>query len=239
MKAMILAAGLGTRLKGITEHTPKCLVQAGGLTMIEHTIHALQSAGVSSIIINTSYLSEKVLDFFAKHKYENIEIVFSYEKELLGTGGGLLKASAFFWEVDSFIVHNADVYSTIDLKKVIKKHEDNRALATLVVMDRPTSRPLLFSDGKLVGWKIENEAVKYGLNIDPNVHPYAFSGIQVLSNEIFSFLAEEQTPFSIITSYLKASERGALVQAYLEKDAFWIDMGTPERLQELRDYLTY
>lgn len=237
MKAMILAAGLGTRLRGITQHTPKCLVEAGGMTMLEHTMMALKRAGVTSVIINIHHFAESIVDFVSEHGIEGLDVQFSRERDLLGTGGGLLNAASFFRDSEIFIVHNADIFSTVDLSRVLDRHSASGALATLVVMECPTSRPLYFSrDGMLSGWRTEEEIHPAGLCTE-DLKECSFCGIQVVSRELLPVLAEEKPPFSIISSYMKASMRGEPVLSFpVEKD-YWIDAGTPENLQALRAYL--
>ncbi len=238
MKAMILAAGLGTRLKEITQAIPKCLVEAGGLTMIEHTIFALRKAGVDFVVINLHYLAERVLEFFSSKRFEGISINFSHEEDLLGTGGGLLNAAQFFQDCDAFVVHNADVYSTVDLASAIRRHRESKAIATLIVMEHESSRTLLFDrHGQLAGWRTEERIEPAGLPL-ADLSETAFTGIQILSPEIFPVLSDEKPPFSIISSYMKAAARGMSIKSYhVPSNAFWIDVGTPEKLRELQAFM--
>ena len=237
MKAMILAAGLGTRLGAITQTTPKCLVEAGGATLLEHTFRALKSAGVTGVIINLYHLAEEVLDFVSAHPPEGLDVRFSVEHELLGTGGGILRASHFFEDVDLFIVHNADVYSTVDVPAMIERHRSAGALATLAVMERTSSRPLFFDrSNRLVGWRNGDEVHPAGLATEP-LREYGFTGIHVISRELLPVLAGEKPPFSIITSYMKAAESGGKIIGCPVTGSYWIDAGTPERLEELRKHL--
>ena len=237
MKAMILAAGLGTRLKEITQTTPKCLVEAGGMTMLERTIRALKAADVDFVVVNLHYLSEKVVEFFSSNQFDEVSVNFSHEHDLLGTGGGIQHASRFFDDCDCFIVHNADVFSSIDLKAVVKRHREAGALATLVVMERRSSRTLLFDhSGQLVGWKTGDKVEPEGLSLD-GLKERAFTGIQVISPGIFSYMAGETAPFSIISSYMKAASQGERILEYDATGSTWIDVGTVEKLEEFRSVI--
>ena len=151
MKAMILAAGLGTRLRPLTDDRPKALVELGGRTLLEITLERLRSFEVSEVIINVHHFADQVVDFLKSKNNFGMRIDISRENVLLDTGGGLKKAAYFFLENPSaldapFVLHNVDVISTIDLGRMVEFHTENHALATLAVQDRETSRNLLFDD---------------------------------------------------------------------------------------------
>jgi NDP-sugar pyrophosphorylase family protein len=161
MKAMILAAGLGTRLKPLTDTRPKALVELSGRTLLEITLTRLRTFGVTEVIVNVHHFAGMVIDYLQSHKNFGMRIEVSREEVLLDTGGGLKKASWFFLEDSSrldeaFLLHNVDVISNIDLRAMLQFHVDSHALATLAVQSRKTSRPLLFNDqNHLCGRRIE------------------------------------------------------------------------------------
>lgn len=238
IRAMILAAGLGSRLGAITSDTPKCLVKAGTKVMLEHVIDNLKRAGVTSVVINLHYLSDKVTNFVAERENFGLEVIFSYETELLGTGGAILNARRFLEQETSFFVHNADVYSDIDLKSLLAQHEETNALATLAVRDRTTTRPLLFSNsGTLIGWESSENRSGECLSTQEGVVRRAFCGIQVVSPKIFDYMQREEKTFSIIRAYMNASRQGEKIQACSVDSSYWLDVGRPEHLSELQTRL--
>ncbi len=213
MRAMILAAGVGSRLGEITKDKPKCLVEVKGKPLIKHVIDRLKEAGVTSFVINSHHFGDKVKAYIDGLK---IDAVVLYEKELLGTGGGLLNAKDYL--KGDFFLHNADVLSEIDLLALYKDHQKNRNLATLAVMKRETKRALLFDDSmQLTGWS--NDGV--------TGNRYGFCGVQVLSDEIFRFL---ESPGSTIDAFLRAANAGKRVVGVDIGERFWADVGTPEKL---------
>ncbi len=232
MKAMILAAGLGTRLGVLTRDIPKCLVEVAGKPMIVHVVEHLRAAGVTTIVINLHYLADKVRDYFAQHNF-GVAIEFIYEPEILGTGGAIKNARKLLQDEPDFIVYNTDVYSDLDLGKFVEAHRSRNALVTLAVMDRPTSRPLLFDPtGQLVGWE-SGENKDQPTSAGP-VERLNFSGIQIISSGFFNYLEVEQGAFSSIRPFLAAAKAGQRVFAFRIDASYWIDMGTPEKLEELR-----
>ncbi len=166
MKAMILAAGLGTRLRPLTDDRPKALVEVAGRTMLELTLMRLREFGIYDVIINTHHFADMVADYLRAHQNFGMQIEISYEEVLLDTGGGIKRAAHFFRGSDEpFLVHNVDVLSTIDFSHMVQFHMDRNALATLAVQDRPTSRYLLFDQneelcGRRAGLTGESELVR-------------------------------------------------------------------------------
>ena len=155
MKAMVLAAGLGTRLRPLTNDRPKALVEVGGRTLLEITLRRLRSFGVHEVIVNAHHFADMVRDYLDANKNFGMRIEISREDVLLDTGGGLKKAAWFFLEDgqgEPFLLHNVDVISNIDLVRMVRFHVEHGALATLAVQARPTKRPLLFdADGRFRG----------------------------------------------------------------------------------------
>lgn len=235
MKAMVFAAGFGTRLGELTANRPKCLVEAGGTTILELVIERLKQAGVNEIVINLHYLGEQIKAFVESKAGFGLRVHFSEEPKILGTGGGLKQAAQFFRDDPYFLVHNSDVYSELDLTQLIAAHRGTEAVATLAMMSRPTERALLFDQaGKLVGYQSGKQGECKTVRECSNPLALGFSGIQVCSPRIFNFMANEQGEFSTIRAYMNAAASGEAVLAYRMEQAYWIDMGTPERLAELR-----
>jgi NDP-sugar pyrophosphorylase family protein len=244
MKAMILAAGLGTRLRPLTNDRPKALVTVAGRTLLEITLSRLRSFGVREVIVNAHHHAEIIADYLQAHDNFGIRIEVSYEEELLDTGGGLKKAAHFFCDSlqEPFILHNVDVLSTIDLGRMMHFHTEQHALATLAVQDRVTSRYLLFDElGQLCGRRVMRapnvESPKTEAGQDQLVRPaqqlraLAFSGIHVISPKIFAKM-EEEGAFSIIDTYLHFAAQGEKIIAFRADEYYWRDLGRPENLLE-------
>src|SRR5271166_1315381 len=197
MKAMILAAGLGTRLRPLTDERPKALVEVAGRTLLEITLTRLQSFGVREVIINVHHFADMILEYLKKNDNFGMRVEISREETLLDTGGGLKKAADFFLETPSdvqtpFFVYNVDVISTIDLERMLRFHTENQALATLAVQHRESSRYLLFAQqvrlcGRRSGHDREDNVVR---PCEP-AHALAFCGIHVISPGLLSILKEE------------------------------------------------
>jgi mannose-1-phosphate guanylyltransferase len=234
---MILAAGLGTRLKPLTDNRPKALVELSGRTLLEITLSRLRSFGVTEVIINVHHFADMVTNYVKSNKNFGMRIEISCEDVLLDTGGGLKKAAWFFLEDSSrldepFLLHNVDVISNIDLRRMLQFHKENHALATLAVQSRGTSRPLLFDDhlqlcGRRAGRDHEPEIVRPSAHLDP----LAFSGIHVISPRLLSLLTEEGV-FSIIPSYLRLGAQGEKILAFRADQYYWRDLGRPADLAQ-------
>jgi NDP-sugar pyrophosphorylase family protein len=237
MKAMILAAGLGTRLRPLTDTRPKALVELSGRTLLEITLTRLRTFGVTEVIVNVHHFADMVIDYLKSNKNFGMRIEISREDVLLDTGGGLKKAAGFFLEDSSrldepFLLHNVDVISNIDLRRMLQFHRENNALATLAVQSRDTSRPLLFNgqlqlSGRRVGPDQEPEIVRPSAHLDP----LAFSGIHVISPRLLPMLTEEGV-FSIIPSYLRLSAQGEKILAFRADQYYWRDLGRPADLSQ-------
>lgn len=242
MKAMILAAGLGTRLRPLTDDRPKALVEVGGRTLLEITLSRLRVFGVREVIINVHHFPNMVVDYLKANNNFGMRIEVSREEVLLDTGGGLKKAAHFFLENsspsdDPFILHNVDVISTIDLERMVQFHAERRALATLAVQDRETSRYLLFDQRlQLFGRRAGRDQAPEVVRAAQSMQAWAFSGIHVISPRIFKMLTEEGA-FSIITSYLRLAGRGESIVAFRADEYYWRDLGRPENVARVaRDF---
>jgi NDP-sugar pyrophosphorylase family protein len=221
MKAMVLAAGLGTRLRPLTNTRPKALVELGGRTLLEMTLTRLTSFGIHEVIVNVHHFADMVIDYLRANDNFGMHIEISREDVLLDTGGGLKKAAWFFGNNpdEPFILHNVDILTTIDLNKMVTFHRENRPLATLAMQQRKTSRYLLFNDeGRLCG---------KSPTPDPAFQSLGFAGIHVISPRLLSMMPSEEI-FSIITCYLDLAARGEHIAAFRADEYAWKDLGRPE-----------
>ena len=249
MKAMILAAGLGTRLRPLTDTRPKALVEIAGRTLLEINLTRLRAFGITEVIINVHHFADQVIDYLKSHKNFGMRIAISREEVLLDTGGGLKKAAWFFLEDpahldEPFPLHNVDVLSTIDFARMLQFHKERSALATLAVQDRETSRPLLFDDHlQLRGRRVDNKDTLIpnpppavistearNLSSTP-LQPLAFSGIHLISPRLLPMLTEEGI-FSIIPAYLRLAAQGQKILAFRADNYYWRDLGRPADLAQ-------
>lgn len=232
MKAMIFAAGLGTRLRPITNHIPKALAPVNGLPMLEIVIQRLINYGFNEIIVNVHHFADKVIEFLDNKDRFGINLQISDERdELLDTGGGLKKASWFFDDGQPFLVHNVDTLTNIDLLDYYKYHQQNDALASLLVRHRPGSRYFLFDQSKrLCGWEnvVTNEKI-ISRKQAAHLEQIAFSCLHVIDPKIFD-LMEEEGCFSIIDVYLRLAKNHKIM-GFLDDASYWLDIGTPEKLK--------
>jgi len=224
MKAMVLAAGLGTRLRPITNTRPKALVEAGGRTLLEITLSRLKDSGVGEVIINVHHFADMVVDYLKSHDNFGLHVEISREEVLLDTGGGLKKAGWFFQDRPDapFILHNVDVVSTIDLQRMLEFHIDHGPLATLAMQNRKTSRYLLFDEK---GWLCGKSPAP-----DPRFANLGFAGIHVISPRLISMMPADQI-FSIIDVYVNLAAREEKILAFRADEYSWKDMGKPENLK--------
>ena len=238
MKALVFAAGLGTRLQPLTNHTPKALVTVANKPLLQHCIERLKTFGYTQILVNVHHFSGQIVDFLAKNDDFGIEITVSDETELLlDTGGALKKAAWFFEPSDHFLIHNADIYSEIDLEALRQTHLDQKNMATLATNNRKSTRNLIFSPEKqLVGKKNENTYT--WAHFEPkNYIPLAFGGIQMVSGYALAELPKDQNVFSVIDFYLKLTAKRLPVGYYDFGDQFWIDLGKKEHIETLEKHL--
>jgi NDP-sugar pyrophosphorylase family protein len=237
MKAMVLAAGLGTRLRPLTDDRPKALVEVAGRTLLEITLSRLRSFDIREVIINVHHFADMVVEYLKVNGNFGMHVEISREEVLLDTGGGLKKAGWFFPEGSShpdepFILHNVDVISTIDLRRMLQTHSENKALATLAVQDRETSRYLMFDDqlqlcGRRSGCDGKLELVRPASQI----YALAFGGIHIISPRLISKLVDEGA-FSIIQSYLRLASQGENILGFRAEEYYWRDLGRLDDLQQ-------
>jgi len=237
MKAMILAAGLGTRLRPLTDDRPKALVEVAGHALLEITLGRLASFGIREVIVNVHHFADKVVDFLKANNNFGLQIEISREEVLLDTGGGLKKASWFFLQngEEPFLLHNVDVISNIDLARMVQFHRDNQALATLAVQKRETSRHLLFDDQQLLcGRKAGKSQRPEIVHACGQTQALAFSGVHVISPGFLKRISEEGA-FSIITTYLRLAGEGERILSFPADSYYWRDLGKPENVAQADD----
>jgi len=236
MKAMILAAGLGSRLRPLTNDRPKALVEINGKTLLELTLLRLQQAGFKEIIINVHHHGQQIIDFVRNRDFSDLRIEFSKEDELLDTGGGLKKASWFFEDSDFFLVHNVDVLTDLDYRQLFVRLQETNALACLAIRQRKTQRYLLFDEQfRLCGWQnVQRAEKRLVTNETKPLTPYSFMGVQALSNKIFDFFPQ-QAKFSLIEAYLQIAEKGKQVLGLPMPQARWLDVGKPDSLKKAKE----
>lgn len=235
MKAMVLAAGLGTRLRPLTDDRPKALVTVRGKTLLEIALRTLRSFGVEEAVVNVHHFADQICDYLDENGNFGMRIEISHEEELLDTGGGLKKAAWFFLEDggdEPFLLHNVDVLSTIDLARMMRQHAEQGALATLAVQERETSRYLLFDEsGQLCGRRKERDGQPEMARPAAHAQAQAFCGIHVISPRLLTEMREEAA-FSIIDAYLHLAGRGEKIAAFRADECYWRDLGRPENVAE-------
>ncbi len=235
MKAMIFAAGLGTRLKEETQNKPKALVEIAGKPLLQHAIEKLKNTGISEIVINVHHYSDMIISWLCDQNFYKHIHVSDESGKLLDTGGGLKKAAPFLKGSEPVLIYNVDVISDIDLKLVEQEHIKHNALATLVVRKRRTNRYFKFDEQqRLVGWTNKKTGeIKLSRPVQlETTTEMAFSGIHIVQPEIFALMPEEDK-FSITDLYLKLAENH-LIKGYFDNSELWMDVGKPIELAEAR-----
>jgi len=236
MKAMVLAAGLGTRLRPLTDDRPKALVEVAGRTLLEITLTRLKSFGVSEAIVNVHHFSDMVVAYLKANDNFRMRIELSREDVLLDTGGGLKKAAWFFRESsengeEAFLLHNVDVLSSIDLAAMLRAHVESQSLVTIAVQKRQSSRQLLFNEhgilcGRIAGREQDEEIVRPARQVEP----LAFCGLHVISPRLFALMTEDGA-FSIIDTYLRLASQGEKISAFRADKYYWRDLGKLESVR--------
>ena len=241
MKALIFAAGLGTRLRPLTDDRPKAMVEIAGKPMLQHVIERVAAAGFDDITINIHHYGQMIIDFLEQNNNFGVNIHISDERGLLlDTGGGILKARQWLDGDEPFLVHNTDIISTLDLKAFYNSHVEHDALATILVKERQTQRYLLLDENdRMCGWT--NKATGE-LKPDPEklrglqLKEMAFGGLHIISPRIFHHLEryrrKEGEKFSIIPFYVSACKHHLIHGYHPDSDYLWLDIGKPETLAQ-------
>ena len=232
MKALLFAAGLGTRLKEHTQDKPKAMVYLAGKPLIQHAIEHLKKYGITDITINVFHFAEQVISFIEENNYFGIKIHISDERDqLLDTGGGLKTAGACLRGNEPILIYNVDVISNLDLNTLMKYHQEQNALTTLVVRSRETSRYLMFNQNlQLAGWKnfSNGETIVSRPELFADAQPLAFSGIHIIQPELLNLITEEGK-FPIMDLYLRLAKEYS-IKAFIDQSDLWMDLGKPDQL---------
>ncbi len=240
MKAMVLAAGLGTRLRPLTNDRPKALVEVGGRTMLEITLARLRAFGIGDVIINVHHFADVIADYLKTNDNFGMHIELSREDVLLDTGGGLKKAAWFFRDDGKgpstpFLLHNVDVISNIDFRRMAAFHTAHQALATLAVQHREASRYLLFDEELQLCGRAGPDKAPELVRRSTGLQQLAFCGIHIISPRLLPML--ENGVFSIISSYMQLAARGERIVAFHAGDCYWRDLGRPDSIAQAAEEL--
>ena len=237
MKAMIFAAGLGTRLYPLTLNKPKALVEIAGKTLLQMAIEKVSQAGYHDLVINIHHFGDQIIGYLEKNNNFGLNIIISDERDqLLDTGGGILKAAPWLDGDEAFLVYNVDVLSNIDLQLFRKYHLEQGGLVTLAVRDRSTARYLAFDETmQLSGWRnIKTNDVIASRNMQ-NSCLLAFSGIQLIEPAIFKLITETGS-FPLIPLYLRLAEEHRIM-GYHDQSSLWMDLGKPDQIIEAEKFI--
>lgn len=234
--AMILAAGLGTRLKALTQDKPKALVELNGKPLLQHCIENLIANGFNHIVINVHHFGEQIIDFVESHHFD-ADIQISDERDLLmDTGGGIVKATPLFKNSKAVLVHNVDIISNVNLGEMNQQFLESGDDAWLLTQDRETNRKLLFrEDHQLIGWRNKADGnFKWVYDSFGQYQEMAFSGLHFFRKNLFAVF--ECKPQSVIDLYLKLAKNDRILSRPIQPD-YWFDLGKPEQLEAAKNYL--
>ncbi len=250
--AMILAAGLGTRLKELTHDKPKALVELNGKPLLQHCIENLIANGFFHIVINVHHFGEQIMDFINQHRFDAAIQISDERNQLMDTGGGIIQATPMFKDSKAVLVHNVDIISNVNLREMATQFIDSEDDAWLLTQDRETNRKLLFdAENQLIGWtnKAEQRYKWVGKSAlrclgcaqlpqaqgPSSIHyEMAFSGLHIFRSDLFGTF--ECKPQSVIDLYLELAKTNRIVSKPIHPD-FWFDLGKPEQLQSAETYL--
>ena len=239
MEGLILAAGLGTRLRPLTNDRPKALVEVEGHTLLEICIHRMAAAGAKHCVVNIHHFAPMMREYIATREWPCRVSISDESDMLLDTGGALRHAAPLFSGHDTVLVHNVDVLSSIDLKSVVTQHDADGNMATLCASRRDTGRPLLFDkNGQLTGRANTNAES----NITKEEHgqqQLAFSGITAINPALFALLPNDDHPYPIIDEYIRLSHEGHRIMCLLHQADQWLDAGRPETLAKASMFMPY
>ena len=233
MKAMILAAGFGTRLKPFTDKHPKALAPVNGKSLLQRNIEYLLRYGYDEIIVNVHHFADQIIDVVKLNNGWGAKISFSDETDaILETGGGLKRAAHFFEHSnEAFLLMNVDILTDLDLHAMRKTHQEKKPLATLAVRNRETSRYLLFNEeNELVGWRNASTNEEKIARVADNYHPKAFSGVHLIEPKLLKLITQEGK-FSMIDVYLNLAKEH-IIRGFDHSDSKMIDVGKPESIEK-------
>jgi len=226
MRAMILSAGQGTRLRPLTDHIPKPLVRFNGIPLLEIIIKRLLYFGMEKIIVNVHHMADQVVEFLrSREYYQDIVMVSDETDRLMDTGGGVLKATDLLNYGEPFIVHNVDVYTNLDINKLIRTHQSDNALITIAVKKRTTSRSLLFDEqNRLTGWQHNQTGEKKIIReYSGDLTDYGNSCVYIINPEFFS-LVHTREPISLTDIYLDLAKKH-IIKGYIHNEDYWYNLG--------------
>ena len=237
--AMILAAGLGTRLKALTQDRPKALVELNGKSLLQHCIENLIANGFYHIVINVHHFGEQIIDFVNQHQFDAVIQISDERNQLMDTGGGIIQATPLFKDSKAVLVHNVDIISDVNLRDVSQQFLNSKDNAWLLTQDRETNRKLLFDDENLlIGWTNKAEDCFKWVHPEKDgpstgsgacgYHEMAFSGLHLFRSNLFAEF--ECKPQSVIDLYLKLAKTKRIISKPIQPH-FWFDLGKPEQLQ--------
>ena len=250
MNAFIFAAGLGTRLKPLTDTMPKALVPVAGKPLLAHVIEKLKAAGCKKIVINIHHFGDMIIDYVKSQGGFGIDIVFSDEREMLLETGGAIKHAVDLLGDEPFLIHNVDIMSNVDLRALWSEHINSGSAATLLVSKRNSSRALLFNeDGNLTAWTNKNtgevktpyENIKIAslgtsTGSVTGLEEFAFSGIHVFSPQLFKYFGEYPEKFSIIDFYLNTC-KAEKIKAFTQEGLQLLDVGKLDSLEKAEAFV--
>ena len=231
--AMILAAGLGTRLKELTHDKPKALVEINGKTLLQRTIETLIDNDFERIVINVHHFGNQIIDFVRTHQFDAEILISDEQQQLMDTGGGIVQATPFFTDTEAVLIHNVDIISDVNLKSQYQDFILSGNDAWLLTQDRETARKLLFNaENQLIGWKNKTSGqYKWVNNVTENYKERAFSGMHIFKPSLFADF--EKKPVSVIDLYLNLAQRKQIISKEIQAN-LWFDLGKIEQLEEIK-----
>ncbi len=235
--AMLLAAGLGTRLKTLTQDKPKALVEIAGKTLLQRNIENLIQNGFRTIVVNIHHFGDQVIRFLDTHPFEADIFISDERGALMDTGGGIIQALPFFHDTPAVLVHNVDILSDIPLRDYYQRFKASDDDAWLLTQDRATTRKLLFdTQNLLIGWKqLQESQYKWVKEPTENYKELAFNGIHIFKPALFASCPYQR--YSIIDLYLQAAKNHPIRSVEIHP-GFWFDIGKIEQFQSINDYFS-
>ena len=233
---MIFAAGLGTRLRPLTDKMPKAMVPFMGKPLLWYAVKSVEKAGAERVVVNVHHFAGIIEDYLKSEKWDSEVIISDERDELLDTGGGIVKALPLFKPGEPVLIRNADIVTSFDLKTLVDFHKSRNGDASLLVMERKSSRYLIFDDEmNMCGWKNEATGEKIMFRNCNSERDMGFCGIHILNYDYIASFGEVRK-FSIIEGYLNTGKRKVLAGYELDKSTDWFDVGSVEKLREAEKF---